>query len=108
MVAGVSRSDFSEAAAGNSILLGIMTSGTGTFENQNHSIITGKVTLFNTIQQYEIIIQKIHHIWIKDCQYQLKILIQSLITVSDRPQIQSIGCPLVENQLQKIHNKAML
>lgn len=49
----MSRSDFSEAAAGNSILLGIMTSGTGTLENQEHSIITGKVT-----KQYEIIIQK--------------------------------------------------
>lgn len=62
MVAVVSRSDFSEAAAGNSILLGIMTSGTGTFENQEYGI-TEKVPLFNTIQQYEIIIQKIHHIW---------------------------------------------
>lgn len=49
IVAGVSRSDFSEAAAGNSILLGIMTSGTGTFENQEHTVITGQVTLFNTI-----------------------------------------------------------
>lgn len=56
MVAGVSRSDFSEAAAGNSILLGIMTSGTGTFENQEYGIITEKVPLFNSIQQYEIII----------------------------------------------------
>lgn len=63
MVAGVSRSDFSEAAAGNSILLGIMTSGTGTFENQEYGIITEKVPLFNTIQQYEIINQKIHCIW---------------------------------------------
>lgn len=52
IVAGVSRSDFSEAAAGNSILLGIMTSGTGTFESQEHSIIKGKVTLFSIMQQY--------------------------------------------------------
>lgn len=59
----MSRSDFSEAAAGNSILLGIMTSGTGTFENQEYGIITEKVPLFNTIQQYEIIIQNIHCIW---------------------------------------------
>lgn len=58
MVAGVSRSDFSEAAAGNIILLGIITSGAGTFENQEDSIIRKKVTLFNTMQQYEIIIQK--------------------------------------------------
>lgn len=63
MVAGVSRSDFSEAAAGNSILLGIMTSGTGTFENQEYGITTEKVPLFITMPQYEIITQKIHHIW---------------------------------------------
>lgn len=59
----MSRSDFSEAAAGNSILLGIMTSGTGTFENQEYGIITEKVPLFNTIQQDEITIQKNYHIW---------------------------------------------
>lgn len=37
MAAGVSRSDFSEAAAGSSRLLGIITSGTGTCENQRGS-----------------------------------------------------------------------
>ena len=37
MTAGVSRSDFSEVAAGSSKLLGIITSGTGTCENQRGS-----------------------------------------------------------------------
>lgn len=81
MVAGVSCSDFSEAAAGNSMLLGIITSGTGTFENQEYGIITEKVPLFNSIQQFEIIIQKIHHIWMT---VRIKILIQSLIMISER------------------------
>lgn len=37
MAAGVSRSDFSEAAAGSSKLFGIITSGTGTCENHGCS-----------------------------------------------------------------------
>lgn len=37
MAAGVSRSDFSEVAAGSSKLLGIITSGTGTCESQTGS-----------------------------------------------------------------------
>lgn len=81
MVAGVSRSDFSEAAAGNSILLGIMTSGTGTFENQEYGIITEKVPQFRSIQQYEIIIKKILHICMT---VRIKILTETLIMVSDR------------------------
>lgn len=35
MAAGVSRSDFSEVAAVSSKLFGIITSGTGTCENQS-------------------------------------------------------------------------